>query len=286
MDPIYQKARALLNHKNAADGTVYRYLRNIRRFEEHCSPLTLHDATREQVLNYLLLLRERSLLTPATVKNHQAALLFLFDKVLNKPEVMNGLPWPKVPTSFPTVWSSEEVGLLLEHIHNLKYRTMTLLMYGTGMRISEVITLQIAHIDGASRQIHIHNGKGEKDRLLPISETLRQHLRTWYKAARPSGPYLFPGQGGKFVNRSTLQEAIKKAGERSPVNKAVYPHLLRHSYATTLLELGVDIRTIQLLLGHSSIQTTARYLHMTLGHLQRIPTPSDLIEVPRARRES
>lgn len=285
MFSLYHRTEELLNLKCLAEGSIYRYLRVLVRFRAFCAPIAVEEAERSNVLEYLLHLRNSGL-SPSTTKTHQAALIFIFTTVVERPEVVRNIPWPKLATSLPDIWSPAELERLFIAIPQFNYRTFAMTLYGTGMRISELCILHIADIDGERRMIHIRAGKGNKDRFIPLAEPLRQHLRAYYRAARPSGAFLFPGRNGALhIGKTTIREVIHKAAVRTGIQKAITPHTLRHCYATILLELGTDLRTIQYLLGHTSIQSTARYLHMTTAHLGQVASPLALIGRPLLGQE-
>jgi site-specific recombinase XerD len=189
------------------------------------------------------------------------------------------IPFGKRPRRLPTVLSVEEVDALLKCTPNLKHRTFLMTLYAAGLRLSEAAALQIADIDSSRMQLCVARGKGNKQRLVPLSPRLLTELRTYWKEYRP-GQYLFPGKTADRPYASTsIQKGIKGAAKRAKIQKNVTPHVLRHSYATGLLEAGVDILTISRLLGHSSFVTTMRYLHVRRPHLQSTPSPLDWLPV-------
>jgi site-specific recombinase XerD len=219
-----------------------------------------------------------------------AALRFFFLRVLHRHEFRQFLPYPKVRRKLPNILSREEVARLIEASSSLFQRTLLMVLYATGMRRAEVARLKIADIDSQRMIIHVVDGKGHKDRDLPLSPALLETLRAYWRWLKPR-TYLFPSRlhrdheqpiTDKIVWRACT-EAAKRAGIRKPAS----PHLIRHSWATHLLEAGTDLRTIQLLLGHEDLEVTARYLHLSQQHLQQVANPIEelkLASVDQSRR--
>ncbi len=210
----------------------------------------------------------------ATVINHGlTALRFLFMVTLRRPEVVAELTFIRVPRTLPIVLSPEEVARLLDAAPGLKYKAALSIAYGAGLRASEVISLKIADIDSTRRVIRVEQGKGRKDRYVMLSEPLLDLLRAWWKQARPRG-WLFPGQNP--VNPLTtrqLNRACHAASEAAGIDKRVSLHTLRHSFATHLLEQKVDIRVIQVLLGHKKLETTALYSQVATRTIREVKSP-------------
>jgi integrase/recombinase XerD len=210
---------------------------------------------------------------------HVAAIRFLYAITLRRPEVVGWLVWPKTPRSLPVVLSGTEVFAVLEAIKSPKYRAILMCAYGSGLRVSEACALTPADIDSKRMVIHVRDGKRGRDRYVMLGERLLAALRTWWRIERPAREgYLFPGAAaGKHVSPETVRNALKKAAAGAGLEKRTYPHLLRHSFATHLLESGTDIRVIQRLLGHGSIRTTERYTHVSAAHIRRTKSPLDLL---------
>ena len=190
------------------------------------------------------------------------AIKFYYEQVEDQPRQVYALPRPKPPKQNPKVLSKDEVKALIHHTENAKHRAMLMLAYGLGLRLNEVLALTPADIDAKRMALYVRSGKGKKDRDLPLTESLLLLLREQYRQFRPE-TYLFEGQtpGEQYSERS-LQQVVKQAAERAGIRRPVTLHMLRHSYATHLLEAGTDIRIIQDLLGHSSIKTTEIYTHV------------------------
>jgi site-specific recombinase XerD len=212
-----------------------------------------------------------------------ASLKFLYRVTLNRPEVVARLGFPRPPQRLPEVLTGSEVERLLGCITSIRHRMICTLCYGVGLRISEAYSLRPEHIDSARGIIHIRQGKGRRDRDLPLGHRLLSLLRDYWKVARPAGGYLFPGANpDRPVTRNAVCLALRAARRAARIRKRVTPHVLRHSFATHLLEMGVDLRTIQVLLGHSQINSTLRYLHVAQRRLAAIKSPFDVLGTPEA----
>ena len=208
-----------------------------------------------------------------TINHAMTALRFLFAVTLRKPDIVIRLPFIREPRRLPVVLSPEEVARLLDAASGLKYKAALSVAYGAGLRASEIISLKIGDIDSARMVIRVEQGKGRKDRYVMLSEHLLGLLRAWWKLARPQG-WLFPGQNR--VNPLTtrqLNRACHAAAQMAEIDKRVSLHTLRHSFATHLLEQKVDIRVIQVLLGHKKLDTTALYTHVAIKALGEVTSP-------------
>jgi integrase/recombinase XerD len=228
------------------------------------------------------LLRERKLAV-GTVVAHVSALRFFFRKTLKRRLPLDDIPFPKHPRRLPTILTVEEVAKLIDSARNLLDRTLLMVLYSTGMRNCEVRHLQVKDIDSKSMLIHIQHGKGGRNRYVPLSPKLLETLREYWRWMKPK-TWLFPGtvhnwRADKPLTPKVVWDACQFAAQRAGIEKRVYPHRLRHSYATHLLEEGADLRTIQLLLGHVELEHTVVYLHLSRRHLQAFPNPLDAMKV-------
>ena len=207
-------------------------------------------------------------------------LRFLYNTTLGKDWTVKHIPFGKRPKKLPTVLSDEEACRLLECLHNPKHHAVLLTCYAAGLRLSEARHLKVADIDGGREQLNIRAGKGRKARLVPASPRLLAALRSYWKLDRPSN-FLFPGKTVDVpLSATTIQKACKLAVARAEIKKpAVTPHTMRHSWATGMLEAGVDLLTISKLMGHSSFVTTMVYLHVRRQHFDRSPSPLDWLPV-------
>jgi len=207
------------------------------------------------------------------------ALRFLYRNTLGREWAVTHIPFPRKQKKLPVVLSQDEVARFLRAINNLKYRTILSLCYGAGLRVSEAVSLKVADIDSTRMMIRIRQGKGHKDRYVMLSPRLLELLRQYWKAHRPL-IYLFPTAGEdkhRPLGVSAVQKVCQQARRDSGLAKQVTPHTLRHSFASHLLEAGANIRTIQLLLGHNSLQTTAVYTHVSVKTICEMASPFDLL---------
>jgi site-specific recombinase XerD len=273
-----------LQRRNYAKTTIDYYVRAVERFARHFRqrPDQLnHDHLRTY---QAYLLRERKL-EPRTVKLHVAAPRFFFVKTLKRTYLRDDIPYPKVPRRLPTILTVDEVARLIDAARTLTDRTMLMVLYSTGMRNAEMRRLQVADIDSHTMLIHIQRGKGGRDRYVPLSATLLETLRVYWRWMKPK-TWLFPGtiagwRADKPITPKVVWDACQSAATRAQLEKHVSAHVLRHSYATHLLEAGADLRTIQLLLGHVKLEHTVLYLHLSQRHLHAVANPLDVMTVSR-----
>ena len=286
MERIRDRMHADLTLRRYSLATTEKYLWCAATFVAFfgVSPLRLGEA---EIRCFLLDLVENKKLGAATHKTFVAAIKFLSGTTLGRPEMAVGIPWPKVPRTLPDILSVEEVQRLLGAIESVKHRVVVMATYGAGLRITEACTLQIGDIDSARGLIHVRQGKGKRDRYVMLSPRLLCALRTYWKQVRPSGPALFPGQSPRgCVGPQAVRDALQVAVRKAQIAKHVTPHILRHSFATHLLEGGTDLRIIQVLLGHGSIRTTTRYTQVSAAHIGRTHSPLDRLPMPGGARQS
>ena len=271
-----------LQRRNFSPTTIRSYLYAVERFARHfkCRPDRLNHT---HLRSYQAHLLRTGQLQPKTVRLHVSALRFFFVKTLRRRYLLDDTPYPKAPQRLPSILSVEEMARLIEAADGLYHRTMVMMLYSTGMRSAELLQLQVADIDSRRMLIHIRHGKGGRDRYVPLSPTLLATLRVYYRWMRPQ-TWLFPGtvhnwRADKPITKRVLWDAVVIAATRAGLRKRVSPHLIRHSYATHLLESGADLRTIQLLLGHVNIRHTALYLHLSQKHLQAVANPLDALTI-------
>lgn len=263
--------------------TKREYLRCATNFAAHymTPPSELGE---EQIRRFLLHLLKVRRAGPATLKMYVAAIKFLYTVTLNRPDEVVLIPYPKVGRPLPDILTGTEMIGLLEAVESLKHRATIMTAYGAGMRISEACSLNTTDIDSKRMVIHIHEGKGDKDRYVMLSQRLLVCLRQYYKAERPRGKYLFPGQRpDSHITNKAVRDGLRKAVEAVGLKKRVTAHALRHAFATHLLEMGTDIRVIQRLLGHGSIRTTERYTHVSTAHVARTKSPLDIAGTDKGR---
>jgi integrase/recombinase XerD len=271
VSPLRRRMIEDMTIRKFAPRTQEGYIRAVKNFSAFlgASP---EMASFEDLRRYQLHLVSSGTGVP-TINHSLTALRFLFLVTLRKPDVVIHLPFVREARRLPVVLSPEQVARLLEAAPGLKYKTALSVAYGAGLRASEVISLKITDIDSARMVIRVEQGKGRKDRYVMLSEHLLALLRAWWKVARPQG-WLFPGQNP--VNPLTtrqLNRACHAAAQVAEIDKPVSLHTLRHSFATHLLEQKVDIRVIQVLLGHKKLDTTALYTRVAIKALGEVTSP-------------
>jgi site-specific recombinase XerD len=278
-----------LQRRNYSAITTRNYLRVVADFAKYFgkSPDKLGP---NQLRTYQAYLLHERKLTPGTVVNRVAALRFFFVKTLKRHQYRDFLPYPQDRRRLPTVLSREEVSRLINAAGNLFRRTLLMTLYGTGMRRSELAHLKVTDIDSQRMIIRVVAGKGGKDRDLPLSPALLETLREYWRWRKPK-LYLFPTRTcrrrlDQSISDKTVWIACNEAAQRAEIRKRVTPHTLRHSWATHLLEAGTDLRTIQVLLGHGDLETTAQYLHLSQRHLQAVTNPLDSLSLSSTQNVS
>jgi integrase/recombinase XerD len=271
-----------LQCRNYSHRTAKTYVRIIREFAEyfHQSPDKLGP---EQIRQYQTYLFQTKKLTPATVSQYVSALRFLFIKTLRRHFLAEHIPFPKSRKRLPTVLSPEEVARLIDSARNLYHRTLLMTLYSTAMRRAELCRLQVSDVDSQRMMIRINQGKGRRDRDVPLSPKLLETLRVYWRWMKPE-TFLFPGtvKGSRAdvpISVNTVWLACRQAAQAAGITKRLSPHSLRHSCASHLLEAGADLRTIQVWLGHSRLEHTLVYLHLSHKHLQAVTNPLDTLEI-------
>jgi len=284
MGVFRDRMKADLEMRGYSQSTQEQYLRCARRFVAHfMRPPT--ELGIEEVRGFLLHLLRVKKASSAVHKMHVAGLKFLFTYTLGRPEVSVRIPWPKVPRPLPEILSGTEVERLLQSVSSVKYRAVLSTTYGAGLRISEVCSLHIRDIDSVRMLIHVRDGKRGRDRYVMLASGLLLLLREYWRLYRPAGPFLFPSTAtaDAHVCHATVRKALRSAVQEAGITKRVTPHLLRHAFATHLLEAGAEVRTIQVLLGHSSIRTTTRYTKVSTSMVGRTKSPLDILGTPEGR---
>jgi site-specific recombinase XerD len=241
----------------------------------------------EEIREYqLYLINERSL-SPESVNQFVSAAKFLYLVTLETPWPEDPLPRARVPHRLPVVLSTAEVSEFFHHVCTIRYRAALMTAYGAGLRVSEVVALQIGDIDSSRMLIRVRQGKGKKDRYAMLSPRLLEVLRCWFRSQHPAGQgrktspedWLFPGwRKGRHMNTASLQTVCREAARAAGLSKRVTVHTLRHSFSTHLVENGTDIRILQVLLGHSRIDTTARYVQVSPQVLAATGSPLDNLD--------
>lgn len=231
---------------------------------------------RDDIRNWLLHLQARGS-SPVSIRQYVCALKFFFTRTVSAPETVSNLPLPKHQRSFPAVLSRTEVFALLEALETPRMRMFFTLIYATGLRLREACLIETRDIQRDRGVIHVRHGKGGKERFVTLSPRLYGLLRSYYAQARPTPPWLFAGRGGNPLHPDVALRAIAIARRVAHLDKRVTAHTLRHSFATHLLEQGADLLVIQKLLGHSSLDTTTIYAHVSTHLLAQTRSPLDLL---------
>ena len=275
MSPLRRRMIEDMTIRKFAPKTQHDYLQRVKNFAAYLgrSPDT---ASSEDVRHYQLHLTASGVGVP-TVNQTVSTLRFFFKVTLGRPDLVERTTFVREPRKLPVVLSPEEVVRLLDAAPGLKYKAALSVAYGAGLRVSEVVALKVGDIDSKRMIIRVEQGKGRKDRYVMLSPHLLELLRAWYKAARPQG-WLFPGMNP--VNPMTtrqLRRACHAAAHMAEIGKPVSPHTLRHSFATHLLEQNIDVRVIQVLLGHAKLDTTALYTRVATRTIREIMSPLDRI---------
>jgi integrase/recombinase XerD len=267
-----------LSLRNLAAATIELYTYHVRRFGEFIGH-SLDEATPEQIRSFQLHLIQVKKASWSAFNQTVCGLRFLYRITLPRPWGVSMIPFGKRPKPLPAVLGPGEVDKLLQCVPSIKHRTLLLTLYAAGLRLGEATALTIGDIDSERMMLRIARGKGNKERLVPMSPRLLAALREYWRHVRPTH-YLFPGLTFEArLNATTIQKTCRFAAVKAGLAKHVTPHTLRHSYATGLLEAGVDLLTIGRLLGHTSFLTTMVYLHVRRPHLDSTPSPIDWLPV-------
>src|SRR6266403_2803092 len=268
-----------LQRRNFSEDTIRHYIRTVEDFARHFNRPPDRLGLRH-IREYQAHLFQKRKLSSGSVTNHLAALRFFYIKTLKKAWSVAETPYPKKNHHLPVILSQEEVARLIDAAGTPFHRTLLMTLYATGLRRAEVTHLKVSDIDSKRMVIHVHGGKGRKDRDVMLSpkllETLREH---WRGLQRKPSAWLFPGNrwhtGDSPIDTKVVWNACKEAAQRAGLQKDVHPHTLRHCFATHLLEAGADLRTIQILLGHRDLEETTIYLHLSERHLSATASPLD-----------
>lgn len=263
-----------LRIRGYAENTRKSYIGNMRCFVRHFMRPP-DELTAEHVKEYQLFLTKEKQVSWSTFNVHVCAIRFFYREVLRVEWDVEHIPYQKRGRRLPVVLSCEEVRALLDVTTNLKHRTLLMVIYSAGLRPSEAVHLQLADIDSGRMMIRVDQGKGRKDRYVMLSERLLLTLRRYWREYQPT-LWLFPGQDPSCpLTRGSLEKLFTRAKKKAGIQKPVTPHSLRHSFATHLLERGVNIRVIQRLLGHRSLRSTEIYTHVAETYVRDTKSPLD-----------
>lgn len=276
MTPLRQRMLEDMGLRNFSPMTRRCYVNSVAKFAEYFnkSPELLGP---EEIRTYQVYLVSRKHASWSTFNTAVCALRFLYKITLGREWTVHRIPFQRTPLILPVVLSPSEVRRFFEAVPSIKHRMAVMTAYSAGLRTSEVVRLRVRDIDSERGVIRIQQGKGRKDRYVMLSPRLLVLLREYWKTARPAD-YLFPSRpAGSHMNAATLQKACLRARTEAGISKAVNVRALRHSFATHLLEAGTNVRIIQILLGHRSLQTTARYTHVATSTVCATASPLDAL---------
>ena len=282
MTPVRQRMTEDMQVRNLSPHTQTSYVQQVSLFARYFgkSPELLGP---EEIRAYQVYLTNEKKLATSSILIAVSALRFLYKVTLHRDWTLEDIiPAPKKPQKLPVVLSPEEVLQFLDCIPGLKHRTILTTCYAAGLRISEVVHLKPPDIDSQRMVIRVEQGKGQKDRYVMLSPKLLESLRNWWRLAKPKS-WLFPGDiAGTHISKDAVEQACQKVQRHCRIPKPITPHSLRHAFAVHLLESGTDVRTIQLLMGHRSLATTARYLRIATTKVCSTTSPLDLLPRPVA----
>jgi len=268
-----------LQRRNYSENTTRCYIRAVEDFARrfHRPPDQLGP---RQIREYQAELFQKRKLSAGTVAIRLAALRFFYTKTLHRAWSIAETPYPKKAHRLPTILSQQEVAQLIDAAGSPHQRILLMTLYATGVRNAELTRLKVSDIDSPRMVIHVQGGKGRRDRDVLLSPKLLEELRAhWHRLHRKPSVWLFPGNrhhsGDRPIDTKTVWHACRQAAQRAGIQKKVHPHTLRHCFATHLLEAGADLRTIQILLGHSDLKETTIYLHLSQRHLHATASPLD-----------
>lgn len=278
MTSLRRRMQIDLRLRNYSPATERVYMQHADRFVHHYnrSPAVLGP---EHIRSYLLHLADEQRYSWSWWRQAVSALRFLYGTTLGRRDVVPSIPYPRREVHLPVVLTTSEVERLLNAVTHLKHKIILMTIYSAGLRLSEALHLNRGDIDGGSMLIHVRQGKGKRDRIVPLSPTLLHGLRQ-YQRTHDTGPWLFPSHDpSRPISTRAVQRMTSKASLRANLYRQATPRSLRHSFATHLLEAGTDIRTIQELLGHAHLASTLIYLHVSRRHLASVPSPLDRLRV-------
>jgi len=270
---MLKKLETELKLRGFSERTVDTYVRHNRLFLEATKKMP-EEVTEEDVKNYMADLMAVKKLSGKTVALKKAALKFLYDEMMKK-NIVN-IKTPKTSKQIPEVLSREEIKKLIDAAPTSKTRLIIKLLYSTGLRVSELVNLKMKDLNLDDKSGWVRKGKGNKDRFFALSSLIIEELKQYVSTLDPNQGYLFPGKNNTLTPRN-IQKLLQTTADKAGINRQVSPHKLRHSFATHLLDSGVDIRLIQVLLGHSSISTTQIYTQVSNTQLKRVKNPLDSI---------
>ena len=267
MQGLIEKLRRELEIRNFSNQTVKGYLYSVKNLLDYSKNKGLNE---NLVKDYIQLNLKRK--NPSSVRKDLFAIKFFFKEVLHQKIT---LPNPKKNNTIPNILTIKEVKKMLDFTANIKHKLILKLLYGCGLRVSEIVDLQKQDINFEENLIHVRLAKGKKDRFVKIPSSVKNELKNYSKLTE--GNILFRSNRGGKLTKDTIQKIVQGSAKKARIEKRVYPHLLRHSFATHLLERGTDLRIIQKLLGHSDIKTTQIYTRISQASIKNVKSPLDYL---------
>ena len=278
MTPLRQRMLEDLQIRRYSPVTIRIYLRAVAEFARHFGKAPDRLGA-EHIRQYqLFLIKEKQVSRPTFIQM-VCALRFLYTHTLNRKIPMERIPFPRRERKLPLILSREEVKGLLQAPADLRHRALLAILYGCGLRVSELVELKVSDIDSARNVLRVRHGKGRKERQTLLPTKLLELLRCYWRNQRPTD-WLFPSADStRPISPKAVYLTCRKAAQRAGISKPIHPHSLRHAFATHLLEAGVNLRTIQILLGHANLETTARYLHVADVAVRSTASPLDSLDL-------
>jgi integrase/recombinase XerD len=276
--PLRRRMLEDMHIRNYSPHTIDAYLRAVAQFAQHFHTSPDHLGP-EDIRTYQLFLLQQQVSKSIFIQT-VCAFRFFYETTLGRPWMTDYIPYPKKPKTLPVILSRDEVKALIMATTHLKHRAILATLYATGLRVSELCQLQGTDIDSTRMVIQVRQGKGQRDRLVMLSPNLLPLLRRYWKLYQLQS-WLFPGHRvTEPITRMGVTHICRQAGNAAKLKKPIHPHLLRHAFATHLLEAGVDLRRIQLLMGHASLRSTSLYLHVAAHAVHATDSPLDALTFP------
>lgn len=254
-----------LEIRNFSKSTIKSYINSVAKYLEYSNYKGINENSAREFIQ-----KEIKTKNPSTISHEIFAIQFFFDKILKQ---KINIPRPKRNKTIPEILNPEEIKKMIEVTGNIKHKLILKMLYGCGLRVSEIVDLKKQDLNFNEKLIHIRLAKGKKDRFVKIPESILNDLKNYIELEKSD--ILFPSNRGGKLTTATIQAVVENSARKSNIKKRVYPHLLRHSFATHLLEQGTDLRIIQKLLGHSSIKTTQIYTQISQASIKNIKSPLD-----------
>jgi len=269
------KLKEAMELKGNSSKSIYIYTQTVKQFFTfHKKPA--HEITTQDVKDYLLHQIKRGL-DPSTINSKHSMILIFFREVIEKPEIMMPIPYLKRKKKLPTILTNKEVWRIINHATTLKYKTIFMVVYSSGLRLNEVANLRISDIDSKRMQIFVHQGKGNKDRYTILSKKALEALREYYRAYRPEDWLFYPKcHKHKHLSTRAIQDNFVLSRDAASITKKCSMHSLRHAFASHMLENETDLFSIMKLLGHCSLRTTQVYLHLSPAKIHKVISPLDM----------